>query len=469
MDLLNLPEHILIKVCNKLRLKDLLKLTRTCHHFNELVANTNDLVKRITFTISISDDQRFALESIRRYQNIFMKLEENFYRKSQSLLLLKFSPFLQELKVDGNFTNTIDVDLLLSSLKSSNTIKVIKFYRACCNGLVPNQNYDTFNISSLQELHIIQADCRLVNCFQQMQLKKVVLSINDSYPMNVDILFRFLASQTSLKHIHLNAESSSIIFNSNIAKDFDFCLEEIKLFLCYITSDQAKHLNKFLRKQEKSLKSVEVEVEKFHSPQNIATVLHLVEVKKVSLNFFNLVPYDSSFFGQFASVTHLTVETKNEMNEQLVLTFKHFYNVIELTLINTQLNSSLDFKKFFLKMRSLKLFDVRMTEFQNIPQVTEVSFGSEFFEAIAKFLQMNKQILKLKISGHSHPHAGYLMVILKKNKNLEQIDMSELKDIDEMCMTTIRDFGGFLYTLILPYNQKHTHLLRKTICHLVFK
>ena len=148
MDLLNLPEHILIKICNQLRLKDLLKLTRTCHHFNELVANTNDLVKRITFTISISDDQRFALESIRRYQNIFMKLEENFYRKSQSLLLLKFSPFLQELKVDGNFTNTIDVDLLLSSLKSSNTIKVIKFYRACCNGLVPNQNYDTFTTPS---------------------------------------------------------------------------------------------------------------------------------------------------------------------------------------------------------------------------------------------------------------------------------------------------------------------------------
>ena len=344
MDLLNIPEPILIKICEYSALKELKNLMLSCQYFNELVCNTKKLMAKFTFT----------------------------WRKDRAHLMLR--------------------------------------------------NYQSLSMS-------------LPFCI-----------VFDTSVAN------FLKNRPSLKFLKLSCNIAHCFFSDDIAGISGINLEGLKLSVHALTQNTAKNINVFLKSQSKSLKSLELVV--YDHNDLLASIFKDVYIESIIFKYNALEFSMSVFLEGFDNLTHLVIDTKDTPTARNAVGQRYFKNIKELTLIDVQIDQMLlDALKKLPTLKKVNFKNTSPKDFVTLPHVTEMTFHNQKFEHVTFFLNANRQVVTLKVSGDELVPAGYLMIILRTFKNLKHIDLSDVQmdwHGNPLYSHTVDLYGGHLLSLRIP-------------------
>lgn len=351
MDLLDLPEHILIKICDYSTFSDLKEMITTCQYFNELICNTKKLMAKFHF------QWRPDREMTRLYKSISM------------------STFCVNLKYQDELT------------------------------------FDT----SVAHL---------------------------------------LIDQPCLKHLNLCSDVTSSFFSDDIAEFSGIALESLRMTLHTLTGNEASNINTFLKMQAESLKSLTVIVERSNCHKTVATLLEDVTIEDIRFEYRGVNFTNRFTLGSLSKVTHLVLRSSEYRLNEDVIGLSRFKSVRELTLSEMSITQALlDVLKDLPKLRKINFIETLLLAYDTLPNVIEMTFHNKKFKYLTNLLRVNRQVVKLEVSGEEFVHAGYLMIILRKYKNVKHIDFSEIKmdwHMNDMCSDTVKLYGGDLKTLLLP-------------------
>lgn len=148
LNLLDLPNEILVEIFRNLRTHELLKLTETCKKFNSLVGTTKILIKKVPLQISCRNFKNplFIEKSSRKYQKINIKYfrDENFAQVLQ-LITSIFNSCVNKIK----FTRSdFSVRILLDILKVTKNLKLLELDQTLI------RNYENLTVDNVTNLKI---------------------------------------------------------------------------------------------------------------------------------------------------------------------------------------------------------------------------------------------------------------------------------------------------------------------------
>lgn len=470
---LNLQEHLLIIICEHLPLKDLKSLMLASRYLNHLVCNTQKLMARISISWNSNMDHLLIVRSNRKYKSLKLDLSEA--NMGTSLFLFRtFAPSLEEVEVYNKYVIGSDFLRLLTHLADSSKVKVFTISNII---LQPQFKYSIENfvvIQSLEELIFKNSDCRLLEHFKGMQLKSFTYDNSNICFSHLEAPGSFLESQRNLKHLKLSFGMIRETFNKDMSKKFLFKLQELEMSLEYMTDKEARNINLFLREQEATLKSLKVFIiaGNLHA---VAIMLKNVNVRNIYLELKSFILNEGFVIENLASVAHLVLNTNNAENQLSVMQLKTFPNVTELTLCRHEIKAPhMDaLINNFPKLTKLNFVNAHASAVETIKTLTEVTFHNVDFKFVHVFLKLNRKVTSLKVSGYQLVHDGYLMVILRRYKNVKHIDFSGIEmwyPTDYICTKTLSYNAKDLTSIVLPRSmKKNNYALRELELAIIIK
>lgn len=424
MELLNLPEHILVKICDYSAVKELGVLMSTCQRLNQLVSNSKKLTDKFNFTWSNEQSRNVVKNSIRHYKRATVDMSGEVYRRSSVALFNKFSSSLESFEMNYNFIVDADLQLMLNHLAPSNMVKVAKFNKIFLEPQVLFNSEEVVKIPSLKELYMENSDCKFLQYFQGMQVTIFSFTTSLRCITHVDAVTQFLASQKCLKSLVLNAGSIANVFKEDVADKCNFQLEKLEVSTINLKEVEAINLNKFLKKQEKTLQSLKVVIEEVSSLQIIATMLKGINVPDLRLELDDFIFGDDFIIGNFGNVTNLLLKPTEVPTAENILALGLFKNLVELTLIETEFNRPMyNILKDLPKLRKIRFNTVHFKTFGVLPQVTEMEiFEPEKMQHAKIYLRINKQLVEVKNAGREYVRTEYMMAMLKNFLVIQRLD-----------------------------------------------
>lgn len=451
MELLNLPEHILIKICGYSDVPDLKNLMLTCTYLDDLISINKKLMAKFCFKWSPVQQKSILQNSVRKFRKVRMNLDYNASKEMSSIMDLYdvYASTLEEVDIRFDKLKASDLNQMIKYLAPSNKVKIIRFKLVNYKRDVPFTADSIRAIESLKELNFTHSDCRILKYFQAMKLTTFEYSIYKPCEEHVTSLTSFLTTQRYLETLILSAGAIPNVFREDVSEIFSFNLQELKLFVNNLTEIQSANLNRFLRKQGGSMKSLKVIVQGGDF-QSVVTMLDRVYAKYIEVKFHSFNFSNEFIIGNMNNVTHLVIDTKEYPKRSNMLALYLARNLAELTLINVEFNFPMfEALKYFPKLKKLNFIQGTMATFGTISSVTEMSFDNYNFMHIANVVRLNKQLTTLHVGGEEHIDAPYLKLILNRYKHVRTIDFSDTWVVDRICLDALFKYIGDV-NIVLP-------------------
>ena len=459
MEFMILPEDIQIKICAYSGAHELKKLMQTCNYMNHLISTNKKLMAKCCFVWHPKQEKDVIENSNRKYQKVRMNLA---YKESRDIctvdLYQKFAPTLEDIEIRCDKFKASEIQLMLSHMQPSNMVQKARFKLVTYKRDVPFTQENIIAIESLKELTFDHSDCRILKHFIGMKLEKFGYSIYVSCGEHVSSVTSFLKTQHVLKHMSLNAGAIPNIFRKDVSEVFPFQLETLELKVNKLTEIQSANLNKFLKKQAKSLKSLNVIIQG-GTFQSVITMLDRVLVPYIEVEFHHFNFDDEFMVGTLFNVTHLVIDTKEVPKEENLLALYLMKNVKELTL--TDLEFNLDFfdaLKSFKQLKKINFNQVTLKAFGQMPSVAEMHFDNMSFMHITNIVRFNKQISALNVGGQESIDAPYLKLILKRYKHIKQMNLSNVWIVEKDVLDGIFKYIGYVIVVLPKYLKKSVYV-----------
>ena len=452
IEFLDLPEHMLINICEHLPMKDLKALMQSSSYINNLVCNTKKLMGRLCISWGNINSEFVIAKSTREYKavKVFLRQANKVHIVS---LFQKFAPSLEKVELTTSHIDARIFQRMLNHLAKTNVVKFVKIKSVNLHPHHTFANSEFSKITSLKELILINSDCRFLHHFKNMELKTFTYSNTRVCHKHVDAPKNFLATQPHLENLKLCSAIVPDTFNKDVSKVFSFKLLKLEISLQYMVEMEARNLNLFLQTQDKSLQYLKINVE-VGSLQPISTMLKKIQVPHVVLILNSFIFTDEYLISDLACVTHLVLNTNDEVYQVSVLERKVFPNITELTLSATEVSKEQAAALFqFTKLKRINFVNAPLKAVATYPSITEVSFVNENFQHIHLFLKLNRQVTFLKVAGQQNIHDGYLLTILRRYKNIKHMDFSGVTvghANDFICLESLCWHASALTTLVLP-------------------
>lgn len=458
MEILKLPEHVLIKICEFAGVDELKMLMESCRFFNHLISTDKSVMSKFQFKWNITQKRNVYKRSIKEYQHVKLDLFGDFYRRSTVTLFKKFAHTLESFTIQRNGIHTGDIHSLLMQLAPNNKIKQANFsfvfFRECHTNDYLKQK--PIVVNSLEELFVEKSDCRILRFFHGTQISRFTFYAR--LDRNKHEFIDFLKTQKRLKYLNLDAGSVYDLFMTNVAENLEFKLEELEFRIRGLTSIQATNCNAFLKKQAATTKSLKIDVGAIDSLWVIDTMLNNVKIKKICLQVSTFTLFgNEQVMVDILNITHLVLNVKTPATHSSISNLSHLKNVKELTLIEVCFNYSLlDALKELTKLTKVTMKKSQQYVYAPLPQVTEMTFHAENFKDVCNFLKVNRSIVKVKVCGDREVHVGYLGIMFRQCPHVRHFDFSKLKETDDTLLVTIARFGRDMGTLVFPkkYRKK---------------
>lgn len=451
MELLKIPEDILVRILEYMKEADLISLMRTCRYIHHLVAQSPKLMCNLTFHWTIDQNRSVVQKSIRRYMYMIMNLNGNSYRKSVTKPVEKFASSLKRIRICNNIIKARDVQTIVTHLAATNKLESIKFNCIHYYDIDSNNVYAAVQLKSLTELFFERADCRILKHFHGVQLFRFTLTSSVRCRSHPGVCTNFLRTQKRLEILTLSSPFVQDVFNIDVSDIFEFRLISIEFSIENITDKVAKNINLFILKQAVSLINLKVIIEDVPNLQIIATILTNVKVENIILNLELLILYNQFLLGHFRNVTMLVLNSSDVPTAENIFAIKTLENLIEVNLFEMEMNQILfDTLHNLPKLRKVLIVKPLKSFPAALSQVIWFGFYCMKFSDILNYLMINKQTVNLTVSFGNYLHASELKKILIECKNLKEIDFSDCDRIDRACIATISKFGGNLSSILLP-------------------
>lgn len=453
MNLLKIPESVLTDIFEYTNEKDLLNLMNTCMYFNSLVARSRKLMKKIKFYwINDHETRNIIHHSERKYQNLSLDLKGK-YRRSVTKPFKKFASTLENFEISNNLVKSRDFLKILNYLSTENKVKSAKLnYLHFYDSKVADE---LVTLSSLQELEMNSADCRIIHHFRGAQLTKFTFLISRQCYEHIDACTNFLKTQKSLEFLALNSGVIRDVFKIDVSDIFEFRLKDFEFAVDSVTTTIAENINKFILKQGKNLRSVKMIVEEIKSLHILSIIIKNVSSEIIMMDFENLIFTEDDMRGDFTKMTNLILNSPDVPTAENVFNIKSFRNLIEVEFYEMIHNQALlDAFKDLQKLKKVKFMEPLSFVAAALPHVTDFEFSFTPLKDIVKFLKLNKQIVSLKVSGEHYIFATQLKTILLECKSLKNINFSGCDRIDRACIDIISKFGGDVTKVLLPGHMR---------------
>ncbi|KAG5666461.1 hypothetical protein PVAND_014488 [Polypedilum vanderplanki] len=281
----NLPQEILIKIFDDLKINDLLSLTLVCKDFNDIISNTKQLVEKLVLRFT-AQAKNHKLEATRKYTKISMR-----YSYCQNLL--------QFLEKQGEYITNIRfmfIKMELWTLKA-----ILNFCRNLKNLTFLNFQVDITSSGVCEPLPKLKLDYLCLNCDRRvlkLLMKSSVKSLMTysvySDELELKLLIQFLKNQKYLEKLEFSSfRQDTRLFESDKLNEVDFRLKEFNLqsFLSFPMAN----FEKFLKNHSESLERVLLK--QFHLPSRSHAQLHyeiselfreMKNLKKLELRAFHI-------------------------------------------------------------------------------------------------------------------------------------------------------------------------------------
>jgi len=261
MELAKMPDDPLLLVMEKCSGRDLLRLSRTCKRFNDLLTKDEQLMKKIQFKIDLwdfySDKSLLSLTDllsnnrIRQYQNLELKVDSEHFEDTNDRnfleIALKAFGKVKKLKIELRIGEDEDYDLL-DGFAQVEELEATFFW----------MEYDSFPddarapMTNLKKL-TFNGECKSLKYFESCtSLTDFMLNTVCFSEDETKIAEDFLLQQKNLKHLKLhytiNDGEFITIFDKDRSAEVPFQLESLS-----IDSDVCgANMHKFIA-QQKSL------------------------------------------------------------------------------------------------------------------------------------------------------------------------------------------------------------------------
>lgn len=426
MNLLDFPEHILIRIFKHSEIKELRELMMTCVYFNLLISTNKNVMAKLCFRWKKEQDPQVVTQSIKRYQSVRMNVWGNSDRIDSFDMFEKFASTLTRFELHIGIVNAQDIQLMLTYLAFNNKIKMAFFNCIDIDNDELNRE-DVLAISSLKELHLRNSDCRILVHFSKMQLTHFTFNIALRCADNPNAITDFLKTQNSLENLAFSSGLIPYMFSSDVSKTVNFKLTMLNVRIRTMSDSHARNFNFFLKKQAANMKTLQITVEQLNSLQTLAIILDGVHINNITITFEQWVFENFLEYGNLNTVTHISILIPGVPTEENMLALSLFKNLTSLSVYQVEFNEFLfSVLEKMPKLINLQFINCKLRHIAKLPQVTEMYFNNMHPRQSANFLRMNQQVKKWHISGqHFVTTESYRQIVYRKFLNAMHIDFED--------------------------------------------